>query len=131
MHRIVLSLAAASATFCWAVPGMAQSSTQEMTQRQEQSLFENTRYCSELVNSMIRDYEAREVEAPARLQLFSFSFSGLPSRFSDRVSPLRSWEQLATMVDPLVASDPEEARSRIRICWERLNQEPAPADMFD
>ncbi len=131
MRAVLVSLIAGSTVLLWAGTASAQASTQEMTQRQEQSLLENTRYCSALVNSMVRDYQAREVEPPARLQLFSFSFSGLLSRFSDRVSPLRSWDQLAAMVDPLVANEPEEARSRIRICWERLYNEPAPADMFD
>jgi len=95
-----------------------------------QALLDNTRYCSSLVNSMLRTYEAKGEKQPARLQLFSFAFASMLTGFPPEAKITKSWDELKAITDPQVASQPDVAQTRIKICWERLNGEPAPTDLF-
>lgn len=95
-----------------------------------QALMDNTRYCSSLVNSMLRSYEAKGEKQPDRLLLFSFGFASMLTGFPPEVKITKSWDELRSITDKQLADQPDVVRTRIKICWERLSGEPAPDDLF-
>lgn len=125
LTRATLAFAAGLA-FGLAAPAMAQSKPLV----KNQALMDNTRYCSSLVNSMLRSYEAKGEKQPDRLLLFSFGFANRLTGFPPEVKITKTWDELKVITDKQVAEQPDVARKRITICWERLNSEPAPADLF-
>lgn len=109
-----------------AAPGLAQPKPMV----KNQALMDNTRYCSSLVNSMLRSFEARGEKQPDRLLLFSFGFANRLAGFPPEVKITKTWDELKVITDKQVAEQPDVARTRIKICWERLSGEPAPDDLF-
>ena len=95
-----------------------------------QALMDNTRYCSSLVNSLLRSYEAKGEKQPERLQLFSLGFASRLTGFPPEVKITKSWDELKAITDKQLADQPDVVRARIKICWERLSGEPAPGDLF-
>ncbi len=127
--RVLVSRALAFATglaVSLAAPTMAQNKPLV----KNQALMDNTRYCSSLVNSMLRSYEAKGEKQPDRLLLFSFGFANKLTGFPPEVKITKTWDELQAITDKQVADQPDIARNRIKICWERLSGEPAPNDLF-